>query len=56
MTEPVVETLHGKRHTYEIRVARSSFQARFAVYRDGVRWKGDYPSVVRAVEAIGRLD
>lgn len=50
MAGEVVETHVGRRHTYAIRAMESRLNTRFAIYRDGLRWKGDYNSLARAIE------
>ena len=52
----VVETIYGKRHKFEIRVASSHLRLQFAIYRDGTRWKGDYETVARAIEIVRETD
>lgn len=45
----VRETIYGKHHKYEIVVVKG-WSTKFAIYRDGSRWKGDYETLSRAVE------
>lgn len=56
MTNKTVEILYGNRHKYEIREVRDWLKTKFAIYRDGVRWKGDYDSLARAVEVAKDAD
>lgn len=50
MTSPIVETIYGRKHKYEIRAVDTFLNRAFVIYRDGRRWKGDYESLARAVE------
>lgn len=52
MTENIVETLYGRHHKYEIRAVRSWLRMQFAIYRDGRRWRGDYDTLAKAVDAV----
>jgi len=52
MAGTLVETLYGKRHKYEIHQVSAVISARFAIYRDGHRWKGDYATLARAIEMV----
>ena len=52
MAHKIVETFYGKRHKYEVREVSDWLQIKFAIYRDGIRWKGDYDSLSRAVEVV----
>ena len=45
----VVETIYGKRHKFEV-VKVKGWSTKFAIHRDGSRWKGDYDSLARAVD------
>lgn len=50
MSSPVVETIYGRKHKYEIKAVDLFLSRVFVIYRDGQRWKGSYDSLSRAVE------
>ena len=49
----VVETLHGKRHKYEIVKSEGGLlsSTSFSIYRDGSYFKGSYDSLKKAAKA-----
>lgn len=50
MRRKPLRTVFGRRHTYEICAQEAEVMTRFVIYRDGMRWKGTYASLTRAIE------
>jgi hypothetical protein len=51
MAEKLIETIHGDKHKYEIWRIDEFLGSHFNIWRDGKRWKSDFKSLARAVEA-----
>jgi hypothetical protein len=51
MAEKLIETIHGDKHKYEIWRIDGFFNSHFNIWRDGKRWKSDYNSLSKAVDA-----
>jgi hypothetical protein len=49
--KPVVETIYGKYHKYEIVKDEGVFTTHFYIRRDGKAFRGPYSSLSSAVEA-----
>ena len=48
---PVVETIYGKYHKFEIVKDSGTFSIKFYLHKDGKPYKGSYSSLARAIEA-----
>ena len=48
--KPVIETIYGKYHKYEVVKDSGVFSTTFYVRKDGESFKGPYSSLARAVE------
>jgi hypothetical protein len=46
----LIETVHGKRHKYEIYRVDTVFETNFSIHRDGQLWKAGIKDLASAVQ------